>query len=71
MMNTITINPQKLSEDFFEMHCRNLSQISEIILHCQNNESRKISDYDELSRAFPYLSDEFKNKVIQKYQKVA
>lgn len=70
-MNTITINPQKLSEDFFEMHCDNLSQISEIVLYTQNNERKQIRTYDELSAFFPNLSDEFKNKVIQKYQKVA
>lgn len=71
MMNTIIINPQKLSEDFFKMHCDNLSQISEIVLYTQNNERKQIRTYDELSAFFPHLPDEFKNKVIQKYHKVA
>lgn len=70
-MNTITINPQTLSEDFFKMHCDNLSQISEIVLYTQNNERKQIRTFDELSAFFPNLSDDVKNKIIQKYQKVA
>lgn len=70
-MNNIKIDAKKLSENFFEMHCDNLSQISEIVLYTQNNERKQIRTFDELSAFSPNLSDDIKNKIIQKYQKVA
>lgn len=68
-MSRIQIDTKKLSEDFFEMHCENLSKISEININTEKYGRQKITNYDDLSKLFPQLSNDFKNSVINKYKK--
>lgn len=68
-MSRMQIDTKKLSEDFFEMHCEDLSKISEIYIDTRSYGEQKITNYDDLSKLFPQLSNDFKNSVIRKYKR--